>query len=394
LFYTSFVYYFVSNLRVKMLEKLIAIPLPEIIIFSAITILTIRFLYDLTILIAILKKEKNEKLHKEIPISLIICAKNEAENLKNYLPIICEQNYTNYEIIVVNDASTDDTARILRAFDNKYTNFRYTHIPKDPKFEHGKKLALTIGIKAAKHDQILLTDADCIPASKEWVNEMAKRLQKKEIVLGYGAYKKEKGFLNRLIRFDTLQIARTYFGLARLGLPYMGVGRNLAWKRSIYEGANGFSSHYHLKSGDDDILVNQMARRKNTTVCLNPNAFTISVPEKKFNNWFLQKRRHLTAGSQYRFIHKIALAFDGLLKLLTWPVFAIAIVYAKILNPFVYIFIGTFMVWQLFAWKMTMKKLKEKGFLLLIPFFEVYFSILPFIILFKNFVQRKQSQWK
>lgn len=394
LYNPPFVYYFASNLREKMLEKLIALPLPVIIIYSAILILTIRFLYDLILFIALTRKEKTYILENEIPVSLIICAKNEAENLKNHLPSICEQNYSNYEVIVVNDASTDDTAKVLRDIDNKYKNFRYTHIPGDPKFKHGKKLALTIGIKAAQHKNILLTDADCVPSGKDWVKEMAARLQKKEIVLGYGAYKREKSFLNRLIRFDTLQIARNYLALARLGLPYMGVGRNLAWQKPIYDKANGFSSHYHLKSGDDDILINQMARRKNTTVCLNPNAFTSSVPENSYKNWFLQKRRHLTAGAKYRWIHKLVLAFEGFLKLLTWPAFTIAILYANIFIPFVYIFVGTFLVWQLFLWKLVMNKLNEKGFLFLIPFFEVYFSILPFIILIKNFVQHKQSQWK
>nr|PLX25153.1 MAG: hypothetical protein C0599_01040 [Salinivirgaceae bacterium] len=378
-----------------MLEKIYAIPLPQLIVYISLIILTIRFLYDFILLITIVKKQKKYTQEKnEIPVSVIICAKNEANNLRNHLPIICEQNYSNYEVIVVNDASEDDTHRVLMEFDQKYTHFRYTHIHKDDKFDHGKKLALTVGVKSAKNDYLLLTDADCKPKSKSWVKEMANRLAHKEIVLGYGGYNTEKSLLNRFIRFDTLQIARNFMGFARIGIPYMGVGRNLGWHRKVYDKAKGFSSHYHLKSGDDDLLVNQMANRKNTLVCLSPTSHTLSVPEKKFSHWFLQKRRHLTAGVKYRFIHKIILSFDSLLKLITWPIFAVALIFAHVFTPFVYIFVGTFFLWHLFAWKMIMNKLKEKGFLLLIPFFEVFISILPFIILTKNFVQRKQSQWK
>jgi cellulose synthase/poly-beta-1,6-N-acetylglucosamine synthase-like glycosyltransferase len=378
-----------------MFERIYAIPLPQIIIFISIFFLSIRFLYDLIILIAFSRKQKYQtSKSNEIPVSIVICAKNEGENLRKHLPLICEQNYSNYEVVVVNDGSEDDSLRVLMEFDQKYSHFKYTHIPKDEKFEHGKKLALTIGIKAAEHDNILLTDADCIPLSKNWIKEMAVRLAHKQIVLGYGGYNTEKGLLNKIIRFDTVQIARNYLGLARLGMPYMGVGRNLAWQRSVYQTVNGFKSHYHLKSGDDDLLVNQAARRKNTTVCIKPEAFTTSVPEANFRNWFLQKRRHLTAGTKYRFFHKIILALDSFLKLLTWPFFALALIYGQTFTPFVYIFVGTFIVWHLFSWKIIMNKLKEKGFMLLIPFFEVFISILPFIILTKNFIQRKQSQWK
>lgn len=377
-----------------MLEKLSEFSIPEITIYGVTLFLFIKFLSDLTLLIAFSKKQRLPAGNKDIPVSIIICARNEAENLKNNLPTICEQTYSEYEVVVVNDASTDDTQKVLMNFDTKYRHFRYTHIPKDPKFDHNKKLALTIGVKSAQFEHIVLTDADCIPASKFWLKEMATRLISKKIVLGYGAYEKGNSILNRLIRFDTLMIARNYLSLAKIGLPYMGVGRNLAWHRSIYDKAKGFSSHYHLKSGDDDILVNQMARKKNTTVCINPQGFTISKPEIKFKNWFLQKRRHLTAGAKYRLFHKLILSVDTLLKLFTWPVITLGLVFANINYPFIYIFIGTFILWHLFAWKIIMKKLNEKGFLLLIPFFEVFLSILPFIILTKNFVQRKQSQWK
>jgi cellulose synthase/poly-beta-1,6-N-acetylglucosamine synthase-like glycosyltransferase len=377
-----------------MLEKLSEFPIPEITIYGITILLSIKALSDLVLLIAFSVKQKYAIKNEGIPVSIIICARNEAENLKNNLPVICEQTYSEYEVVVVNDASTDDTQKVLMNFDTKYRHFRYTHIPKDPKFDHNKKLALTIGVKSAQYDHIVLTDADCIPASKFWLKEMATRLISKKIVLGYGAYEKGNSILNRLIRFDTLMIARNYLSLAKIGLPYMGVGRNLAWHRSIYDKAKGFSSHYHLKSGDDDILVNQMARRKNTTVCMNPKGFTISKPETKFSNWFLQKRRHLTAGSKYRFLHKMILSIDALLKLLTWPVIILALIFANTYFPYIYILTGTFILWHLFAWKIIMKKLNEKGFLLLIPFFEVFLSILPIIILIKNFIQRKQSQWK
>jgi len=356
-------------------------------------VLSARLLWTTIQTIALYRKNDKKSQTNEPATSVIICARNEAPNLQKHIPLICQQKYSNFEVVVVNDASTDNTEFVLRELEKKYSNLRHTIIHPDKKFDHGKKLAMTIGIKASKYDNLVLTDADCAPAGNLWLSGMVEKLQLKPIVLGYGAYKTKKGLLNRIIRFDTFQIAANYMTAARLGMPYMGVGRNLAYKKDIYQKAQGFKKHYHIESGDDDLLVNQMARRKNTTTNLNPVCFTYSEPKETFRQWVLQKKRHVGAGSAYRFIHKIFLSLIWALTTATLPLLVIINLTNTKFYVEVLIFTATYLLLLIILWKFTMRKFREKGFLLLIPLFELIINTLPAILLTKKLIKRKQSKW-
>lgn len=365
----------------------------NLILIASIAVLTIRLLWTTIQTIALYRNSKTKIQPAEPAVSIIICARNEATNLQKHIPLICQQKYSNFEVVVVNDASTDNTEFVLRELEKKHSNLRHTTIHQDKKFDHGKKLAMTIGIKASKYDNLVLTDADCAPAGDLWLSGMAEKLQMKPIVLGYGAYKTQKGLLNRIIRFDTFQIAANYMTAARLGMPYMGVGRNLAYQKEIYDKAQGFKKHYHIESGDDDLLVNQMARRKNTATNLNPDCFTYSVPKETFRQWVLQKKRHVGAGAAYRFIHKIFLSFIWALTTATLPLLVIINLTDTNFYVEVLIFTATYLLLLIILWKFTMRKFREKGFLLLIPLFELIINTLPAILLTKKLIKRKQSKW-
>lgn len=245
------------------------------------------------------------------PISVIICARNEAENLRTRLEAVLTQDYPDFRVIVVNDASDDETELILNKYKNQYSNLYVTGIPNDKDFRHGKKLALTIGIKAAKTEWLLLTDADCIPVSKNWIKTMSRYFTSDtDFVLGYGGYEVKPGFVNKLIRFDTGFIAMQYFGFARCGMPYMGVGRNLAYRKSVFEKNRGFVNHARLMSGDDDIFVNNNARKKRVKTCLDPEGFTSCVPMESFKAWNSQKQRHFSASVKYKPFHKFVLGLE------------------------------------------------------------------------------------
>ena len=192
-------------------------------------------------------KDKNKGIGKILPVSVVIAARNEESNLVEFLPLILEQNYEKFEVIVVNDRSWDESLDVLLAFEQKYNHLRIVDIPDVGKDGFAKKMALTLGIKAAQYDYLLFTDADCKPVSEQWISEMVKGFSKgKRIVLGAGGYIKQKGVLNRLIRFDASFIAIQYLSFAKAGLPYMGVGRNLAYPNELYDSVRGFKSHYHL----------------------------------------------------------------------------------------------------------------------------------------------------
>jgi biofilm PGA synthesis N-glycosyltransferase PgaC len=238
---------------------------------------------------------------RKFPVSVIICARNEEANLRANLPLVLEQDYPDFEVIVVDDASTDGTADLLRDFRQQYPHLRTSSIKPNVHISKGKKLALTVGIKAARHEWILLTDADCRPAGRQWLSLMQRNFSGDTgIVLGYGGYRRRRGLLNLVIRYDAFFIALQYFGFALAGLPYMGVGRNLAYRREIFFRNKGFASHYDLASGDDDLFINEVARNEPVRIEIRAEAHTISDPKRSWRDWYYQKRRHLTTGPRYR----------------------------------------------------------------------------------------------
>jgi glycosyltransferase involved in cell wall biosynthesis len=276
---------------------------------------------------------EKERSSDQPPVSVIICAHNEAENLRRHLPFFLEQDYPRFEVLVINDHSNDKTLQVVLDIQNKYPTLRVLSVPVGQ--SKGKKAALSFGIQQASFETIFLSDADCKPISRQWLAVTQRSfLHDKTIVLGYGPYQKRRGWLNRFIRFEAFYTAIQYFSFALIGHPYMGVGRNLAYHRWVFHQANGFSNHAHLLSGDDDLLINQVATAENTAINIFPEARIYSIPKSSWRSYYIQKRRHLSVGRHYRWQHQLALgalagshaAFYGLSVLLLlmqpswWPI--------------------------------------------------------------------------
>ncbi|MCQ2204037.1 MAG: glycosyltransferase [Bacteroidales bacterium] len=252
-----------------------------------------------------------ERSTKGEPMSVIICAKNEASNLKELIPMLYNQDFREFQVIVVDDCSTDDTPMVLAELKSRYPDFYYTSIPIDSIFRHGKKLAVTVGIKAAKHERMVFIDADCRPCSNRWLRELSDNyLDGKEMVIGYGKYEKEKGFLNFFIRFETFWNAVQYFGYAVAWRPFMGVGRNMTYTKSLYNQSSKFRRSLQVLSGDDDMFVSEVGTRKNTAICYTPESHTTSEPQHTWNDWVAQKSRHLTTAPYYPTPIKIMLGLE------------------------------------------------------------------------------------
>lgn len=325
-------------------------------------------------------------------VSVIICAKNEAHNLEKKLPKILEQDYSSFEVIVVNDGSTDGTESILTELCRKYKNVRVISILPEKSF--GKKNALTQGIKASNHDYLLLTDADCIPQSKHWIKGMAKNFSNKnEIIFGYGAYEYRKGLLNQLIRFDTLYIAIQYLSFALSGKPYMGVGRNLAYKKSLFINNNGFDSHKNILSGDDDLFINEVANGGNTCIEISYDTHTVSSCKTSWKSWLYQKKRHLTTAVKYKPFHQFTLGlFQGSI-IAFYASFAYLIMSMSVIWPIIILFlIRTFI--QVFIFKACILKLKEKQHYLLFPVYELSILFLNLILVTWNLIYTHNSWQK
>ncbi|WP_298763568.1 glycosyltransferase [uncultured Polaribacter sp.] len=336
------------------------------------------------------KKPKNST--KEIPISVIICAKNEAQNIQQFLPFIIEQNYKNFEIVLINDASSDETLEVMETFKAENANIKIINVKNTEAFWGNKKYALTLGIKAAKHEHLLFTDADCKPVSKNWIANMTKNFSDtKTIILGYGKYKKEKTLVNLFVRFETLLTAIQYFSYAKLGSPYMAVGRNLAYTKTDFFNVKGFIKHIKIKSGDDDLFIQDAANKKNTTICTRANSYTASLAPTSFKAWFQQKRRHISTANYYKTKHKFLLGLFFITKVLflILAIFSFSIYSWKIILPIVF----TYYFVQFLVVGFSAKKLKESKIVYFLPFLEIGLLLFQFSIFIANLIS-KPNHWK
>ena len=332
---------------------------------------------------------KAEKASQEsLPVSVIICAKNERDNLLEFLPFYINQEYDEFEVIVVNDNSVDDSTDVLRAFQLQNKTLKVVNVPDTDRFYGSKKFALTLGIKAAQYDNVLLTDADCKPATKQWVKLMSQYAKKKAVVLGVGTYEKKKGMLNMLIRFETFYTALQYLSFAQAKLPYMGVGRNLGYQTQLFFKNKGFSSHHHILSGDDDLFINEVSNKRNTQIIIDENAHTISNAKTTYNAWIKQKRRHFLSGGHYKSKHKFML---GLLQLSQMVFIGLFVLLAINVRPG-YLIVGVFIVRyiiQMVLFKLSANKIGGKDLVLLSPLFEVFFMIFNPLLVFSNLIIKK-----
>lgn len=365
-----------------------------IILYFFIAIVVIQLFYYLIVFGKFSFAKAQETEANNIPISVIVCAKNEEENVIKYVPLLAEQNYPDFEIVLIDDASSDNTLEIFEEFEKQYPNIRLVKVKNNEAFWGNKKYALTLGIKAAKKEHLLFTDADCYPTSKDWITTMSAQFSKeKTIVLGYGGYEKiANSLLNKIIRFETLLTAIQYFSWAKMGKPYMGVGRNLAYKKEEFFNVNGFIDHIQIRSGDDDLFINQAANSENTTICYSPESFTYSAPKTTFKDWFIQKRRHVATATHYKSFDKIQLAifFSSQLLFLITPIVLLAFQFQWILvvslTGFRY----------LITWIVTgfaAGKLKEKDVIYWYPILEIILIFTQINVFITN-IFSKPAHWK
>jgi glycosyltransferase involved in cell wall biosynthesis len=338
---------------------------------------TISLFYYLFFFIRLAIYKSKERQAPSKFFSIIICARNEEHNLRANLPTWLNQNYHNaqgepmYEVLLVDDNSDDGSSYLFQDFVPHYPHLRILTLRQEAKGIRGKKFPLSMGIKEAKYEHLLLTDADCIPSSENWLAAMASNhTDEKVIVLGYAPYQKLPGFLNKWIRWETLHSAIQYLSYALAGLPYMGVGRNLSYVKPLFNENKGFSGHNHLMSGDDDLFINKVATAKNTTICIDPDAYLVSKPKTSFENWWIQKGRHLSTGRFYKAGDKFFLGLYSFTHFAFWILFFALLAFPKF---YIYTFSVFFVRWivQILAIGFCAKKLGEKDLISSIWLFDI-----------------------
>ncbi len=355
----------------------------------------IQLFYYLWFYLAVPLYRPKGSINNNNPVSVIICARNEAENLNRFLPAVLEQKYPEYEVIVVNDCSEDNSYEILGKYLLQYPHLKVSTINKDPKFTHNKKLAQFIGIKASKNELLLFTDADCTPDSDKWLEGMASNFSEKTtFVLGYGGYFREKGLLNNFIRYDCMTIAMQYFGMAIRGIPYMGVGRNLAYRRSLFFANKGYGAHNQLASGDDDLIVNSNATSENTVPEYRPGTHTRSMPAHLFRDFIKQKKRHYTTAPHYKFRDKLLLINEPASRALFYISVAVLLSFLY-LWPYVLAVFGLRLIIQVIVLSLVSRKLNEPGIVPISLFFDIFSPVIYSVIyISKPGSKSGRNRWK
>lgn len=337
-------------------------------------------------------KPKPKKTSLQHPVSVVVCARDEDENLARNLPGLLVQDYkTTHEVIVVNDNSVDESRYVLEELQRTFKSLHIVDLTQEAKLIAGKKYPLSVGIKEAKHEVMLLTDADCVPASEHWIFKMQDAFEEGiEVVLGYGAYNKKPGFLNKAIRFETFHTALQYFSYALAGKPYMGVGRNLAYRKATFFKNKGFSSINHIPSGDDDLFINQVANSKNTAVVIDKEAFTFSRPKQSWKEWMRQKNRHYSTGKFYKRGHKYLLGLYTLSYFLFYPMFIASLLvydWRWTLIPF-----GLRLITLGIVWYKAMKRLGEQDLFAGFLFWDIWLFFY-YIIFAKAVYKKPRRTW-
>lgn len=327
------------------------------------------------------------------PVSVIICARDEAANLAKNLPGSLVQKYaTTHEVIVVNDNSYDDSKYLLEQFEAGFRHLKVVELKQEAMMIPGKKFPLSIGIKSAKHEIVLLTDADCVPGSEYWIDKMQDSYgDGTEIVLGYGPYHKKSGLLNKLVRWETFHTALQYLTYALAGKPYMGVGRNLSYKKTVFFRHKGFSAFNHVSSGDDDLFINKAATKNNTKINIDPEAFTLSEPPTSWRQWIRQKRRHYSTAKYYRPIHKFLLGFYSLSHFLFFPLLVAAIIFSN--WQWALLVFGLRFLVQAFVLYPAMKKLNEKDLFPTFLLFDIWMFFYYFFFA-ATLIGKPHAGWK
>ena len=351
-------------------------------------------------------RDESRELLEAPGVSVVLCAHNEQENLSQYLQALLTQDWPEYEVIVVDDGSEDETRAVIERFMVHDPRLHMTFVPYGARVGSTKKLALTLAAKASKYEYLLLTDADCVPESNQWIREMMGGFRgntdrNTSIVLGFSPYFEEEGHVNRLVRYDTLFNGLHYLGAALCGHPYMGVGRNLAYKKSLFFESGGFTQLMNNNAGDDDLFVNHVATKANTAVVLSRESYVWSLAKKTLKEWWLQKRRHVSVSPYYRSETKFRLALEPMTRGLFYAVWLYAMwVYRpsdlqiSISNGLFLLTILLFVTRWIVQTSIINTSARRMGLKRFSMFSVLWFDIvLPLVNLWMLVVPKRQSKW-
>lgn len=360
-------------------------------IFFVSCIVQLFFFLFFFIRLALHNAKKTQDIISSEPVSVIIAAHNELENLKNLLPALLAQKYNNFEILIADDRSTDGSEQYFKSMYKNEPKLKWIRIDQTPTGINSKKYALMQAISYSSYNILLFTDADCIPASSNWISMMASAINDHiSLVLGYSPYKKTKGFLNQLIRYETFYTAVQYFSFALAGIPYMGVGRNLAYTKHLYGSHDGFQNHKHITGGDDDLFVRDHANFYNTTIVVHPDAHVYSIPKTNYYSWLQQKIRHVSVSIYYKPLLKFLLGLLYSSHILFYLSFTSVLI---LVDPFIYFLFAVRTLVFILIFVIIAKKISERFHWMVMLYADVFFVFNHMVVVMLSLLRRKKDKW-
>lgn len=358
-----------------------------VVFYFFVVFTAIQIIYYLIYSTFLFQQKNKAEISKQIPISVIIFAKNSADQLQKNLAFILAQNYPKFEIVLINNVSTDNTSDILEAYKEKHDNIKIIDVENTEAFWGSKKYAMTLGIKASKYEHLLFTEANSEPRSEFWIAEMSKRISEtKTINLGYANYKKEGSLFNVFIRFVNLISAIQCFSFAKSGSPFMGFKANLLYKKTDFFNVKGFINHMKIKNGETDLFIKDAAIKKNTTFTISKNSIVEVDTPKSFKNWFLKLKEKAILKKNYKPKHRFLLHFFTFSKFMFYVLGTSLFFFFswKILLPIVL----CYYIIQYLVIGFSAKKLNEPYIIFLLPFLEIGLLLIQITIFSANLISK------
>ncbi len=317
------------------------------------------------------------------PVSVVLTARNDAAWLKENLVYLLEQEYPEFEVVVVDYLSHDDTPYVLNTLRDYYPNLKIVPFKEDVNLFQGKKYPLSIGIKSAKNDILVLADPDCTPKNLHWLGGIVRGYKDKNtrIVLGYCGVKRTKTILGCMQQYDTLSYGASYLGSALLGHPYTGSGRNMSYRRSFFFERGAFIRHYDVADGSDDLFVYQNADRKNTAICIDPDACLTAEPKKSFALWHEERRHRVATRNRHSLASRLHEDMPYLANTLFYAA-AILLILRGTLPWIIVAIIATLKwTWQIICFSRLTKRFDGGYVHFAAPLLEIYFIIANTILI-------------
>ncbi len=270
--------------------------------FAAMLLIQLVYLWAMYARVAFYKYRRKPKDDEAFePISIVVCSRDNYQSLSELLPALLRQDYPDFEIVVVNDCSQDETELYLKEMELREPKIKPVHLLQHLNFFSGKKFPLSMGIKSAQHDLLVFTEPGSLPADDQWLRSIANGYRDHtEILLGYSPYRTQNSLFNHLVRFDALYVGIQYLSAAISGHPFMGVGTNLSYRKGLFYRNKGFTSHYSIPVGDDDLFVNRVATARNASVLIDAEHSVITAPPISFGGWLRNKARRNYTGTLYK----------------------------------------------------------------------------------------------